>query len=54
MQDVQDFAKENNLQDILPLLQKGAIVAQSPEAIDGMAELDDSERQNLHDEITYR
>ena len=54
MQDVQDFANQNNLQDIQPLLEKGALAAQSPEAIHEMPELDSSEKQNLDDEITYR
>ena len=54
MQDVEEFAKEKNLMDILPLLRKGALVAQSPDAIDEISELDESERQNLHEEITRR
>lgn len=54
MQDVEDFAREKNLTDILPLLRKGALVAQSPDAIDEIPELDEHERQNLHEEITHR
>ena len=54
MQDVEQFASHNNLRDIQPLLQRGALAAQSPEAIDSISELQDAERQNLHDEVTYR
>lgn len=54
MQDVEEFAQEKNLMDILPLLRKGALVAQSPDAIDELPELDENERQNLHEEITHR
>lgn len=54
MQDVEEFAQEKNLTDILPLLRKGALVAQSPDAIDEIPELDEHERQNLHEEITHR
>lgn len=54
MQDVEEFAQEKNLTDILPLLRKGALVAQSPDAIDEIPELDEHERQNLHEEVTNR
>ena len=54
MQDVDDFAKEKNLMDIIPLLRKGALAAQSPGDIDNIAELDEHERENLHEEITRR
>ena len=54
MQDVEEFAQEKNLTDILPLLRKGALAAQSPDSIDEIPELDEHERQNLHEEITHR
>jgi hypothetical protein len=54
MQDVETYAADNNLNDILPLLKKGALVAQSPHAIEHIAELDESERQLLRDEVTHR
>lgn len=40
--------------DILPLLRKGALIAQSPHNIDGIDGLDDSEREELHLEIAKR
>ena len=52
--DVERFAAEYSLQDILPLLRKGALAAQSPYAIDSISELDDQDRQALHDEIVHR
>lgn len=54
MQDVDEFAKQHNLQEILPLLQRGALVAQSPDAIDSINELEEHERENLREEITHR
>jgi len=54
MGDVQQFATEHNLHDILPLLQKGALAAQSPHAIESLTELDENEREILRQEIIHR
>ena len=51
MQDVENFAAQNNLQDILPLLRKGALVAQSPDLIDQIPELEEHEREAFRNEI---
>jgi hypothetical protein len=45
--DVETFANENNLGEILPLLRKGALVAQTPGGYDDMPELDDEEKAAL-------
>jgi hypothetical protein len=45
--DVETFANENNLTEILPLLRKGALVAQSPNAYNDIPELDDEEKAAL-------
>ena len=54
LQDVENYANENHMNDILPLLKKGALVAQSPHALEHIAELDEGERQVLRDEVTHR
>lgn len=54
MADVDAYAAENNLNHIVPLLRKGALVAQSPHMIDHIPELDDADREALHNEITHR
>lgn len=54
MQDVESFAAENNLQHIVPLLRKGALAAQSPTAIEDIAELDQGEKDSLRNEILHR
>lgn len=54
MQDVEEFAAQADLNDMLPMLRKGALVAQSPHNIDHIDELDESERANLHDEVAHR
>ncbi|KAK5070395.1 hypothetical protein LTS08_007775 [Lithohypha guttulata] len=52
--DVDQFATTYGLQDIQPLLRKGALAAQNPFAIDTIPDLSDEDRQTLHEEITNR
>lgn len=52
--DVDTFAKEFGLEDISPLLAKGALAAQSPHLIDEIDELDDADRTVLREEVTHR
>jgi hypothetical protein len=54
MADVEAYAKENQLEDILPLLRKGALAAQNPTAIDSIPELDETDRAFLHAEVTNK
>lgn len=54
MQDVESFANENGLIDIIPLLRKGALAAQSPTAIEDISELSDREKACLRDEVLHR
>lgn len=54
LQDVEDFARENDITDILPVLRKGALVAQSPHNTDRIHELDDEDRRILQEEKTHR
>ena len=54
LDQVSHFAHNNDLVDILPLLQKGALVAQNPGAVDSISELDDQDRQVLLKESTHR
>ena len=53
-QDVDVFATENQLTDIIPLLRKGALVAQNPLGYDTIEELDESDRAVLREERTHR
>lgn len=54
MRDVESFANEHELQDILPLLQKGALVAQNPDSLDQIPEIDDEERRHIREETTHK
>jgi hypothetical protein len=54
LQDVNTFANKHGLEDILPLLQKGALVAQRPRDFEMITELNDAEKKILHNEITHR
>ena len=52
--DVDAFAKEKDLEDIAPLLKKGALVAQDPKGFEQIQDLDDTEREWLRQEKTHR
>jgi hypothetical protein len=52
--DVENYAQEQNLQDVLPLLRKGALVAQSPHLFENIPELDENDREKLREEILHR
>ncbi|OTA53092.1 hypothetical protein K449DRAFT_440313 [Hypoxylon sp. EC38] len=57
MRDVEAFAHEKNLVEHIPLLRKGALVAQNPhdfEDQDGEDGLDDAEKEALRNEILHR
>ena len=54
LQDVNKFANQHGLEDILPLLQKGALVAQRPRDFEMITELDNAEKRILRNEITHQ
>ncbi|GMG10663.1 unnamed protein product [Aspergillus oryzae] len=54
LRDVEDYAQEYDLHDILPLLKKGALVAQRPNQYDDIPELSPEDRQYLRQETTNR
>lgn len=54
LQDVENYANEYGLVDILPLLKKGALVAQNPRNFEAIEELEEDERQALREEVTRR
>lgn len=54
LSDVSLFAKEHQLEEIEPLLIKGALVAQSPALFEEIEELDDGDRIAFREEVTHR
>ena len=52
--DVEEFAREKDLIDILPLLQKGALVAQNPTSFETIKGITDEERDYLRLEVTHK
>jgi hypothetical protein len=54
LSDVTTFAKEHQLEDIEPLLIKGALVAQSPALFEEIEELDEADRTAIREEFTHR
>lgn len=51
---VEEFANEVGLADMIPLLKKGALVAQDPPAFEQVTELDDVERDALRNEVLHK
>ncbi|KAK9459722.1 uncharacterized protein V1516DRAFT_687450 [Lipomyces oligophaga] len=54
LRDVDEFAVAYGLVDIKDLLRKGVLVAQTPSAIDHIRELNDEDREALHNETAHR
>ena len=54
LRDVENFAAENGLTDIVGDLKKGALVAQNPAGFDDLEELDGDERQALRFEVLHK
>jgi hypothetical protein len=54
IKDVENFAREHQLEEITPILIKGALVAQAPALIDEIEELDEADRQAIREEVTHR
>lgn len=54
MADVEQFAREREMEDILPLLKHGAIAAQNPNDFETQKGLSDEERDILRYEITHK
>lgn len=54
MADVEAFAERHGMSEHIPLLRKGALVAQSPTDFENIPELDDADRDALRTEITHR
>jgi len=54
MRDVEDFAREHDLEDIVDHLKKGALVAQDPNGYDNIAMLVEEDRQHLRFEQEHK
>lgn len=54
MASVESYANEYDLNDILPLLKKGALVGQKPNEAGSIPELDEDDRHVLRAEVTRR
>ncbi|GME39391.1 sugar transporter [Neofusicoccum parvum] len=53
MDDVESWAQKNEMNDILPLLRKGALIARDPNDFENIAELDEEDREALRIERTH-
>lgn len=54
MADVEDFAREKDLTDMLPLLQRGALVAQNPKQFEHIEGLTSEEVEGLRFERQHK
>ncbi|KAJ5684190.1 uncharacterized protein N7477_000535 [Penicillium maclennaniae] len=54
LRDVEDFAQEYNVTDILPELKKGALVARDPSDYEAVCDLTDHEVSALRDEVLHK
>lgn len=54
MVDVEAFAKDKALEDIVDLLKKGALIAQDPKNFEKITELDEAEKEWLRMEKTRK
>jgi len=54
MRSAEKFAADNDLNDILPLLKKGALAAQNPAQVSTMDDFTDEEKEIFQEEITHK
>jgi sugar porter (SP) family MFS transporter len=51
---VEQFAREKDMEEQLPLLQKGALLAQNPKDFENIPELDEDDRAIIRREVTHK
>lgn len=54
LRNVEEFAEEYNVTDILPELKKGALVARDPTEFETVADLTEPELNALRDEVLHK
>ncbi|KAF2723919.1 putative galactose-proton symport [Polychaeton citri CBS 116435] len=54
MRDVEEFAADNDLTHISPLLKRGALVAQDPATFEQVEGLEESEKEALRNEVLHK
>ena len=54
LRDVEEFAQHHQLQDILPELKKGALVARDPAEFETVPDLTEFELTALRDEVLHK
>ncbi|GLB43018.1 putative major facilitator superfamily, sugar transporter (TC 2.A.1.1) family protein [Lyophyllum shimeji] len=51
---VEDFAREKGMEDITPILKKGALLAQNPRDFENIPELDEADKEVIRREKTHK
>lgn len=52
MAQVEAFAREQGMEDVEPILKKGALIAQNPRGFESMSELDEADKAVIRRETT--
>lgn len=52
--NVEDFLRDANLSNYVLLFQRGALIAQDPPAFESIAELDETEKEALRNEVLHK
>ncbi|GLB43015.1 putative major facilitator superfamily, sugar transporter (TC 2.A.1.1) family protein [Lyophyllum shimeji] len=51
---VEEFAREQGMEDITPILKKGALLAQNPKDFENISELDEADKEVIRRETTHK
>ena len=54
MRDVEEFAQANDLMDVLPLLTRGALVAQDPPNFESVPGITEEEKEAIRNEVLHK
>ena len=54
MSQVEQFTREKGFEELLPLFQKGALLAQNPGKFEEIAELDEADKEVIRREVTRK
>ena len=54
IRDVESFAKDNGLAEIIPSLIKGALVAKDPPAFESVEGLTEAEKEAIRNEVLHK
>ena len=54
LRQVEQFTREYGMEDLTPLFQKGALLAQSPKNFEAIPDLDETDKEFIRREVTRK